>query len=62
MRTANPGPWLEGAAGLDAAGLGATGLGAVISDGRLEAVLDLSERRDEAVRDRLAPFMAMDRL
>ena len=52
MRTANPGPWLEGEAGL----------GAVISDGRLEAVLGIGEAHDEAARDRLAPFMAMGQL
>lgn len=52
VRTANPGPWLEGV----------SGVGAVISDGRLEAVIGLSEVRDEAVRDRLMPFMASDRL
>ena len=52
MRTANPGPWLDGD----------DGIGAVIGDGRLEAVMVLGETRDEAVRDRLAPFMAIDRL
>ncbi len=52
VKTANPGPWLEGP----------SGLGTVISDGRLEAVLGLSETRDETVRDRLAPFMAVPRL
>jgi assimilatory nitrate reductase catalytic subunit len=52
MRASNPGPWLEGR----------EGLGAVISDGRLEAVLQLGEARDETMRDRLAPFMAKDRL
>ena len=49
MRTANPGPWLDGE----------NGLGAVISDGRLEAVLSIGKAHDEAARDRLAPFMAM---
>ena len=49
MRTANPGPWLDGE----------DGLGAVISDGRLEAVLSIGEAHDEAARDRLAPFMAL---
>ena len=34
----------------------------MISDGRLEAVLALGETRNEAVRDRLAPFMAIGRL
>ena len=52
LRASNPGPWLEGQ----------EGLGAVVSDGRLEAVLALGERRDAAVRDRLAPFMALGRL
>ncbi len=52
LRATNPGPWLEGQ----------EGLGAVISDGRLEAVLALGERRDESMRDRLAPFMAIGRL
>jgi assimilatory nitrate reductase catalytic subunit len=52
MRTANPGPWLDGE----------DGLGAVISDGRLEAVLGIGEAHDEAARDRLAPFMAMAQL
>ncbi|MBN9090251.1 MAG: molybdopterin-dependent oxidoreductase [Reyranella sp.] len=57
IRTANPGPWLEGK-GLD----GEVGLGAVIADGRLEAVMVTGESRDDAARDRLAPFMAIDRL
>ena len=52
MRAANPGPWLEGE----------TGVGAVIGDGRLEAVLDVRERRDETVRDRLMPFIHAERL
>jgi assimilatory nitrate reductase catalytic subunit len=52
VRATNPGPWLEGQ----------DGIGAVISDGRLEAVLALGERRNESLRDRLAPFMASDRL
>jgi assimilatory nitrate reductase catalytic subunit len=52
VRATNPGPWLEGH----------DGIGAVISDGRLEAVLALGETRNEAVRDRLAPFMAIGRL
>ena len=52
VRATNPGPWLEGH----------DGIGAVIGDGRLEAVLALGETRDEAVRDRLAPFMAIGRL
>ena len=52
VRATNPGPWLEGH----------DGIGAVIGDGRLEAVLALGETRNEAVRDRLAPFMAIGRL
>jgi assimilatory nitrate reductase catalytic subunit len=52
LRTSNPGPWIEGEAGL----------GAVIADGRLEAVMALAEARDEGARDRLAPLMAIDRL
>jgi assimilatory nitrate reductase catalytic subunit len=52
VRATNPGPWLAGE----------SGVGAVISDGRLEAVLMLGEKRDEAARDRFAPFMAVDRL
>ena len=56
IRSTNPGPWLEG--GLD----GVQGLGAVIADGRLEAVIVTGESRDESARDRLAPFMAIERL
>jgi assimilatory nitrate reductase catalytic subunit len=52
MRTANPGPWIDGE----------EGLGAVISDGRLEAVLGIGKAHDENARDRLAPFMAMAQL
>jgi assimilatory nitrate reductase catalytic subunit len=52
VRAANPGPWLNGD----------TGVGAVISDGYLEAALVLGEERDDAARDRLAPFMAAGRL
>lgn len=52
VRAANPGPWANGA----------TGIGAVISDGRLEAALDVREQRDDTVRDRLMPFMAAERL
>jgi assimilatory nitrate reductase catalytic subunit len=52
IRTANPGPWLDGEGGL----------GAVVSDGRLEAVLGIGEAHDEAARDRLAPIMAMAQL
>jgi assimilatory nitrate reductase catalytic subunit len=57
LRTANPGPWVEGE-GLD----GEDGLGAVLSDGRLEAVLRIGKAHDEAARDRLAPFMAAAQL
>jgi assimilatory nitrate reductase catalytic subunit len=56
IRASNPGPWLEG--GLE----GVQGLGAVIGDGRLDAVMVTGESRDESVRDRLAPFMAIERL
>ena len=52
VRATNPGPWLTGE----------DGVGAVISDGRLEAVLAIGEARNEAARDRLAPFMAGRRL
>jgi assimilatory nitrate reductase catalytic subunit len=52
IRATNPGPWLEGV----------QGLGAVIGDGRLEAVMVTGEARDESARDRLAPFMAIERL
>ena len=34
----------------------------MLSDGRLEAVMVTGGSRDEAVRDRLAPFMAIGRL
>ena len=52
LRASNPGPWVEGDAGL----------GAVIADGRLEAAMVLGEANDEGVRDRLAPYMAIERL
>jgi assimilatory nitrate reductase catalytic subunit len=52
IRAANPGPWIEGG----------TGLGAVLSDGRLEAVLALAPERNDEVRHRLAPFMNLERL
>ena len=52
LRATNPGPWIDGEASL----------GAVIADGRLEAVMALGETRDEGARDRLAPFMAIERL
>ena len=52
VRTANPGPWL----------VGESGVGAVISDGRVEAVLSLGPTHQAEARDRFAPFMALDRL
>lgn len=52
VRTANPGPWL----------IGESGVGAVISDGRVEAVMMLEPTHDVEARDRLAPYMALDRL
>ena len=52
LRATNPGPWLEGEAGI----------GAVVGDGRLEAVLAIGAMHDEAARNRLAPFMAVARL
>ncbi len=52
VRASNPGPWLTGDAGL----------GAVISDGRVDAIMTLKEARDETARDRFVPFMAIDRL
>ena len=52
LRTTNPGSWLEGA----------DGLGVVMADGRLEGALQLSERVDESLGDRLAPFFAASRL
>jgi len=52
VRTTNPGPLLRGDSGVTA----------VISDGRVEAVMVLGETRDDAARDRLAPFLAIDRL
>jgi assimilatory nitrate reductase catalytic subunit len=52
IRTSNPGPWLDGEAGL----------GAVIGDGMLEAAMVLGEMRDETARDRLQPYMATGRL
>src|SRR5882757_6120446 len=55
LRTTNPGPWFEGE-GLDGEG----GVGAVVSDGRLEAVMRIGKTHDDAARDRLAPFMAID--
>jgi assimilatory nitrate reductase catalytic subunit len=57
LRARNPGPWLEGEL-LE----GRSEVGAVIGDGVLEAVMSLSETRDETARDRLAPFMSMGRL
>jgi assimilatory nitrate reductase catalytic subunit len=52
VRTANPGPWL----------IGESGIGAVVSDGRVEAVMMLGRTHDAEARDRLAPYMALDRL
>ncbi len=57
LRASNPGPWINGE-GID----GQASLGAVIADGRLEAVMTLAEARGDGARDRLAPFMAIDRL
>ncbi len=52
VRASNPGPWLTGD----------RDLGAVVSDGRLEAVLALGPTYDASARDRLSPFFASDRL
>ena len=52
IRSSNPGPWREGG----------PGLGVVIADGRLEAALVLGQTRDPTARDRLEPFMALQRL
>jgi assimilatory nitrate reductase catalytic subunit len=52
LRATNPGPLLNGDAGV----------AAVISDGRVEAVMMMGAARDESARDRFAPFMAIDRL
>ena len=52
VRTTNPGPWL----------IGENGVGAVISDGRVEAVVALGPTYDVEARDRFAPYMALDRL
>ncbi|TBR21599.1 MAG: nitrate reductase, partial [Reyranella sp.] len=52
VRTANPGPWLAGD----------KGVGAVVSDGRVEAVLTLGSTYEAEARDRFAPFMALERL
>jgi assimilatory nitrate reductase catalytic subunit len=56
LRASNPGPWIDGEAGQNAE------IGVVIDDSRLEAVMVLGETRDEGARDRLAPFMAIERL
>lgn len=52
VRTENPGPWL----------IGENGVAAVIGDGRVEAVMMLGPSHDAEARDRLAPYMALDRL
>ena len=52
VRTTNPGPWLTCE----------NGVGAVVSDGRVEAVMSLGPTCDAEARDRLAPYMALDRL
>ncbi len=52
LRTSNPGPWVEGKAGVSA----------VIADGRAEAILAIGPHLDEAARDRLAPFLQTARL
>ena len=52
VRTTNPGPWLDGE----------NGVGAVVSDGRVDAVMTLGATYDVEARDRFAPFMALDRL
>jgi len=52
VRTTNPGPWL----------VGEKNVTAVISDGRVEAIMTLTETHDAGARDRFAPFMALDRL
>ena len=52
LRATNPGPLLNGDAGVTA----------IISDGRVEAVMVVGEARDESARDRFAPFMAIGRL
>ena len=52
VRTTNPGPWL----------VGEKNVAAVIGDGRVEAILSLTETHDAGARDRFAPFMTPDRL
>ncbi len=52
VRTSNPGPCL----------VGEKNVTAVISDGRVEAIMSLAETRDAEARDRFAPFMSLDRL
>jgi len=52
IRAANPGPWLQGSAGVSA----------VIADGHVEAILALSERGDDGARDRLSVFMRRGRV
>jgi assimilatory nitrate reductase catalytic subunit len=52
MRTTNPGPWLQGTAGVSA----------IISDGHVEAILALGAQADDNARDRLSVFMRPGRL
>jgi assimilatory nitrate reductase catalytic subunit len=52
LRTTNPGPWLQGSAGVST----------VISDGHVEAILALGEQSDDGARDRLPVFMRPTRL
>jgi assimilatory nitrate reductase catalytic subunit len=52
LRATNPGPWLQGNAGVSA----------VIADGHVEAILALGERADDSMRDRLSVFMRSGRL
>jgi len=52
LRATNPGSWVEGD----------DGLGLVMGDGRLEGALQLTDGPDDSLRDRLAPFLALDRL
>jgi assimilatory nitrate reductase catalytic subunit len=52
LRATNPGPWLQGNAGVSA----------VIADGHVEAILALGEQVDDGMRDRLSVFMRPGRL